>query len=99
MRYQLRALVSDIPNCWIDRVPGERLARLALVQRDLFRAFRRRRRVKPLACQVGRQHDGTPVVNIDHAAGRVRGDDHEPMLFSRFVIEARELANGGAEDR
>lgn len=35
------ALVSDVPNCWVDRVPGERLARLALVEHDLLCALRR----------------------------------------------------------
>lgn len=47
------ALVSDVPHVSADRVPPERLARLTLVEHDLLRAFRRRRRVKPLACQFG----------------------------------------------
>lgn len=99
MRYQLRALVSDIPNCWIDRVPGKRLARLALVEHDLLRALRCCRRVNPLPGQLGRQHNRSPVVNIDHAAGAIGGDDDEPMLLGLLILEPGELANRGAEDR
>lgn len=47
------ALVSDVPHFAAHRIPSERLARLTLVAHDLLRAFRRRRRVKPLACQFG----------------------------------------------
>lgn len=62
---QVGALVAHVADVAADRVPGERLGRFALVQHDLFRALWRRRRVKPLACQLGRQHDGAAVVNVD----------------------------------
>lgn len=91
------ALVSDVPDVAADRVPGERLGWFALVQHDLFRALWRRRRVKPLAGQVGWEHDRSPVVNIDHAAGGVRGDDHESMLLGLLIIiEPGELPDGRA---
>ena len=90
------ALVSDVPDVAADRVPPERLARLALVEHDLLRALRCCRRVNPLPGQLGRQHHRSPVVNIDQAAIGVRGNDHEPMVICRFVIEARKLADGRA---
>lgn len=35
-------------------------------------------------------------MDVDHAALGVRGNDHEPMVICRFVIEVRKLADGRA---
>lgn len=94
---QVGSVISHVSHILADREPFEDFGRLALVQDHRLGALLGRGWVQPFLGKVGRKHHRPAVVDVDHAAVAVGGDDHETFVLAEFVIHQRELTDAGAE--
>ncbi len=81
--------VAHIAYGWINPEPLERLGWFTLVQHHLLGAFLWRGGVQPLSRQVRRQHYGSPVVDVHHAASAISSDDNEAVMLAWAFISIR----------
>lgn len=96
---QACALVAHIANRYADLEPFEVLGRLSLLNHHMLGALLGCGRVEPFPCQFRRKHHRSPVMNVDHAAGAVGGDDHKAVVLPRAFIAIGKLADGGTQYR
>lgn len=94
---QVGSVIPHVSHILADREPFEDFGRLALVQDHRFGALFGRGWFQPFLGKVGRKHHRPAVVDVDHTAAAVGGDDHETFVLAKFVIHQRELADAGAE--
>lgn len=83
---QAGPVVARIAHRNVHPEPFEYFGRFTLQQYHLLGPALACRRVKPLTRQRRVEHHRPAVVDVDHAAGAVGGDDHKPIVLARALI-------------